>query len=76
MVRGMHVHYWIKQGHGPTWSSKICVPNGFHIPKEGDKDFGTVYAVPELIEMYNTDPQVKKVVVEYYEYWFDIAKAV
>ena len=35
---------------------------GFHIPKEGDKDFGTVYAVPELIEMYNTDPQVKKVV--------------
>ena len=35
---------------------------GFHIPKEGDKDFGTVYAVPELVEMYNNDPQVKKVV--------------
>ncbi len=35
---------------------------GFHVPKEGDKDFGTVYAIPELVEMYNTDPQVKKVV--------------
>lgn len=35
---------------------------GFHIPKEGDKDFGTVYAVPELVEMYNNDPQVKRVV--------------
>ncbi len=35
---------------------------GFHVPKEGDKDFGTVYAVPELVEMYNTDPQVKQVV--------------
>lgn len=35
---------------------------GFHVPKEGDKDFGTVYAVPELIEMYNNDPQVKKMV--------------
>ncbi len=35
---------------------------GFHVPKEGDKDFGTVYAVPELVEMYNNDPQVKKVV--------------
>ncbi|MBE7077057.1 MAG: DNA polymerase III subunit alpha [Clostridiales bacterium] len=35
---------------------------GFHIPKEGDKDFGTIYAVPELVEMYNTDPQVKRVV--------------
>lgn len=35
---------------------------GFHVPKPGDKDFGTVYAVPELVEMYNTDPQVKRVV--------------
>ena len=35
---------------------------GFHVPKEGDKDFGTVYAVPELVEMYNNDPQVKRVV--------------
>ena len=35
---------------------------GFHIPKEGDKDYGTVYAVPELVEMYNSDPQVKRVV--------------
>ncbi|MGN0787748.1 MAG: DNA polymerase III subunit alpha [Candidatus Onthoplasma sp.] len=35
---------------------------GFHIPKEGDKDYGTVYAVPELVEMYNSDPQVKRMV--------------
>jgi len=35
---------------------------GFHIPKEGDKDFGTVYAVPELIEMYNNEPEVKKMI--------------
>lgn len=35
---------------------------GFHIPKEGDKDFGTVYAVPELIEIYNSDPLVKKMI--------------
>ena len=35
---------------------------GFHIPKPGDKDYGTNYAIPELVEMYNNDPQVKKVV--------------
>ncbi len=35
---------------------------GFHVPKEGDKDFGTVYVVPELVEIYNSDPQVKKMV--------------
>lgn len=35
---------------------------GFHVPKEGDKDYGTVYAVPELVEMYNSDPQIKKMV--------------
>ncbi len=47
----------------PNYKSPI-IPKafGFHIPKEGDKDFGTVYAVPELVEMYNTDPQVKKMV--------------
>ena len=35
---------------------------GFSVPKEGDKDFGTVYVVPELVEIYNSDPQVKKMV--------------
>ena len=35
---------------------------GFHHPKEGDKDFGATYGVPELIEMYNTNPDVKRVV--------------
>ncbi len=35
---------------------------GFHVPKEGDKDFGTVYVVPDLVEIYNSDPQVKKMV--------------
>lgn len=35
---------------------------GFHIPKEGDKDFGNVYVVPELVDMYNNDPQVKKMI--------------
>ncbi len=47
----------------PNYKSPI-LPKvfGFHIPKEGDKDFGTVYAIPELIEMYNSDPQVKKMV--------------
>ena len=35
---------------------------GFKEPKEGDKDFGTTYAVPELVEIYNTDPDIKKVV--------------
>ena len=35
---------------------------GFHVPKEGDKDYGTVYVVPELVEIYNSDPEVKKMV--------------
>ncbi len=35
---------------------------GLHTPKEGDKDFGTVYGVPELMELYNTSPDVKRVV--------------
>ena len=47
----------------PMYKSPI-IPKafGFHVPKEGDKDFGTVYVVPELVEMYNSDPQVKKMV--------------
>lgn len=47
----------------PSYKSPI-IPKafGFHIPKEGDKDFGTVYAVPELVEIYENDPQVKKMV--------------
>lgn len=35
---------------------------GFAEPKPGDKDFGTTYAIPELVEMYNNDEQVKKMV--------------
>ncbi len=47
----------------PMYKSPI-IPKafGFHIPKEGDKDFGTVYVVPELVEIYNSDPQVKKMI--------------
>ncbi|MCQ2564761.1 MAG: DNA polymerase III subunit alpha, partial [Clostridia bacterium] len=47
----------------PNYKSPI-IPKafGFKVPKEGDEDFGTVYAVPELVEMYNNDPDVKKVV--------------
>lgn len=35
---------------------------GFYHPKEGDKDFGTDYAVPELVEMYNNNNDVKRVI--------------
>lgn len=35
---------------------------GFAEPKQGDKDFGTTYAIPELIEMYNSDEEIKKMV--------------
>ena len=35
---------------------------GFYHPKEGDKDFGTDYAVPELVEAYNSDDEIKKVI--------------
>ena len=35
---------------------------GLYHPKEGDKDFGTVYGVPELIEMYNNNIEVKRVI--------------
>lgn len=35
---------------------------GFYHPKEGDKDFGTNYAIPELVEAYNNDPDVKRVI--------------
>lgn len=47
----------------PMYKSPI-IPKafGFHVPKEGDKDFGTVYVVPDLVEMYNSDPQVKKMI--------------
>ena len=35
---------------------------GFYQAKEGDKDFGVDYAVPDLVEMYNQNPDIKKVV--------------
>ncbi|MBQ8452003.1 MAG: DNA polymerase III subunit alpha [Clostridia bacterium] len=35
---------------------------GFYKPKEGDKDFGVDYSVPELIEIYNNNPQLKEVI--------------
>ena len=35
---------------------------GFYQAKEGDKDFGVDYAVPELVEMYHANPDIKKVV--------------
>lgn len=34
---------------------------GLHHPKEGDKDFGQDFSVPELVEMYK-DPQIKRMV--------------
>ena len=35
---------------------------GFYEAKPKDKDFGVNYAVPELIELYNSSPQLKQVV--------------
>lgn len=35
---------------------------GFYHPKEGDKDYGTDYAVPELVEAYNASDEIKKVI--------------
>ncbi len=35
---------------------------GFYHPKEGDKDYGTDYSVPELVEAYNNNDDVKRVV--------------
>lgn len=35
---------------------------GFYKPKEGDADYGTVYGIPELVEMYNSSDLVKKVI--------------
>lgn len=35
---------------------------GFWHPKEGAKDYGVDYSVPELVAMYNENPDVKKVV--------------
>lgn len=35
---------------------------GFYQAKPGDKDYGVDYAVPELIAIYNNNPQLKEVV--------------
>lgn len=35
---------------------------GFYKPKEGAKDYGVDYAVPELVEMYNSNRDIKRVV--------------
>lgn len=35
---------------------------GFYHPKEGDKDYGTNYAVPELVDMYNGNHDIKRVI--------------
>ena len=35
---------------------------GFYKAKEGDKDYGVEYAVPELVEAYNNNSDIKKVV--------------
>lgn len=35
---------------------------GFYEAKPGDKDFGVDYAVPELIDIYNNNPQLKEVI--------------
>lgn len=35
---------------------------GFYHPKEGDKDYGTDYAVQELVNAYNSNPDIKNVV--------------
>ena len=35
---------------------------GFYHPKEGDKDYGTNYAVQELVDAYNSNEEIKKVV--------------
>ncbi len=35
---------------------------GLHVAKEGDKDYGIDHSVAELVEMYNSDESIKKVV--------------
>ena len=35
---------------------------GFYTSKPGDKDYGVDYAVPELVEIYQNDPQLKQVI--------------
>ncbi len=35
---------------------------GLYHPKEGDKDFGTTYGVPELMDLYNSDLEVQRVI--------------
>lgn len=35
---------------------------GMYHPKEGDKDYGTEYGIGELIDIYNNNPDIKRVV--------------
>ena len=35
---------------------------GLYQPKEGDKDYGTTYGEPDLVELYKNNPTVKRVV--------------
>ncbi len=35
---------------------------GFYHPKEGDKDFGTNYAIPDLVEAYKNSDDIRRVV--------------
>ncbi len=35
---------------------------GFYKAKEGDKDYGVEYGIPELIEIYNTNEKLRKVI--------------
>lgn len=35
---------------------------GFYKAKEGDKDYGVDYSVPDLVAIYNSDPELKRVV--------------
>lgn len=35
---------------------------GMYHPKEGDKDYGTEYGIGELIDIYNQNPEIKRVV--------------
>ncbi|MBQ8749934.1 MAG: DNA polymerase III subunit alpha [Clostridia bacterium] len=35
---------------------------GFYTPKEGDADYGTNYAIKDLVDLYNNDPELRKVV--------------
>lgn len=35
---------------------------GFYHPKEGDRDYGVNYAIPDLVALYQDDPELRKVV--------------